>query len=186
VPRTPSHDDGPPPWDDGELAAARASAPTLQNAVPGAPPPVSAAPAVALAPTALGERWAVLVAELDRKQAVAALARELALQAELVAVDERATPPVWRLRVARESLRAAPPRDKLQAALAEHLGHALRLEVEAGAATDSPALRDAAERERRQREAEQIIHNDPVVQQLMSQFPTARIVPGSIKPHQTH
>ena len=31
-------------------------------------------------------------------------------------------------------------------------------------------------------EAEQAIRSDPVVQTLMSQFKTARIVPGSIKP----
>ena len=36
-----------------------------------------------------------------------------------------------------------------------------------GAADDTPARRDAAERERRQREAEAIIHNDPLVQELM-------------------
>jgi DNA polymerase-3 subunit gamma/tau len=44
-------------------------------------------------------------------------------------------------------------------------------------------LRAAAEAERRQIEAEQIIHNDPLVQALMAQYKTARIVPGSIKPH---
>jgi DNA polymerase III subunit gamma/tau len=36
--------------------------------------------------------------------------------------------------------------------------------------------------DRRQREAEAAIHNDPLVQELMSQFKNARIVPGSIKP----
>jgi DNA polymerase-3 subunit gamma/tau len=48
--------------------------------------------------------------------------------------------------------------------------------------TDSPARRDAAERERRQRQAESSIHSDPLVIDLMSQFKGARIVPGSIKP----
>jgi DNA polymerase-3 subunit gamma/tau len=47
---------------------------------------------------------------------------------------------------------------------------------------DSPARRDAAERERRQRQAEAAIRNDPLVLDLMSQFKSARIVPGSIKP----
>lgn len=103
------------------------------------------------------------------------------MQAELVALDEPAGR--WRLRVERESLRAIALRDKLQAALAEALGTPVALELEAGVAADSPARRDAAERERRQREAEQTIHNDPVVRELMSQFSTARIVPGSIKPH---
>jgi len=59
----------------------------------------------------------------------------------------------------------------------------LRLLVEAGVAEDSPQMRASAERERRQREAEQIIHNDPLVQALMAQYKTARIVPGSVKPH---
>jgi DNA polymerase-3 subunit gamma/tau len=88
------------------------------------------------------------------------------------------------LRVDRESLRAGPLRDKLQAALADALGIAtLRLELEGGAAQDTPAKRAAAERQRRQQEAEQIIHDDPLVQEMLAQFKTARIVPGSIKPH---
>jgi len=72
----------------------------------------------------------------------------------------------------------------VQAALADLLKQPVRLEVEgSGAATDTPALRAAAERLRRQAEAEQIIHNDPLVQTLMQQFKTARIVPGSVKFH---
>jgi DNA polymerase-3 subunit gamma/tau len=59
----------------------------------------------------------------------------------------------------------------------------LRLEVEAGKAQDSPALRESAERDRRQRQAERIIHDDPLVQQMLQRYPTARIVPGSIKPN---
>ena len=35
----------------------------------------------------------------------------------------------------------------------------------------------------KQAQAEQIIHDDPLVQALMAQYKTARIVPGSIKPH---
>jgi DNA polymerase-3 subunit gamma/tau len=74
-------------------------------------------------------------------------------------------------------------RDKLQAALSQLAGNAVRLELEPGPSEDSPALRAVAERERRQRVAEQTIHNDPHVQAQMSQYKTARIVPGSIKPH---
>ena len=104
--------------------------------------------------------------------------RELALQAQCVAIDgER-----WRLRVERESLRTPALADKLQAALAALLGAPLRLEVEAGVASDSPALREAALRERRQHEAERIIQDDPLVQSMLQQFKTARIVPGSVKP----
>jgi DNA polymerase-3 subunit gamma/tau len=88
------------------------------------------------------------------------------------------------LRVERESLRTNALRDKLQVALAEALGSAgLRIELEAGAVRDTPAKRAAAERQRRLQQAEQIIHNDPLVQEMLAQFKTARIVPGSIKPH---
>ena len=41
---------------------------------------------------------------------------------------------------------------------------------------------EAAERARRLAEAEQTIENDPLVRALMSQYKTARIVPGSVKP----
>lgn len=172
-------DDGPPPLDEDEDEPASVAAPAY--AVPAAVP-AAAVPTVVVR-TALGDRWAEAVARLNERQAVAALARELAMQAELVGLDESLSPPVWRLRVERDSLRTDALRDKLQAALVETLGTPLKLALEPGVPGDSPARRDAAERERRQREAEDIIHNDPVVRELMAQFKTARIVPGSIKPH---
>jgi DNA polymerase-3 subunit gamma/tau len=66
--------------------------------------------------------------------------------------------------------------------LAGALGHAVELELQAGTPDDSPARRDAAGRLRRQAEAEATIQSDPVVRELLSQFKSARIVPGSIKP----
>jgi DNA polymerase-3 subunit gamma/tau len=141
------------------------------------------APSPALVPTALGARWAELVRQMNDAGSISAFARELAMQAECVALDERAMPIACSLRVERESLRASAQCDKLQAALAALLGGAVRLDVQAGVAQDSPARRDAAERARRQAQAEKIIHDDPLVQALMAQYKTARIVPGSIKPH---
>ena len=99
------------------------------------------------------------------------------------AVDERAEPIGFTLRVERETLRSATNIDKLQEALARALSRPVCLQVEAGAVDDSPARREAAERSLRQAEAEQIIHDDPLVQALMAQYKTARIVPGSVKPH---
>ena len=55
-------------------------------------------------------------------------------------------------------------------------------ELDSAVPQDTPARREAAERERRQQQAEATIHNDPLVRDLMTQFKTARIVPGSIKP----
>jgi DNA polymerase III subunit gamma/tau len=174
----PAPDDVPPwmddaPPDDGFEAAPQRPAPA-SPAVPTAP---------VLEPTPLGDRWAGIVAMLVQQQAISALVRELAMQAQLVEQQDGAEP-LWRLRVERESLRATGLVDKLRTALVDALGIGpLRLEVEGGSVTDSPARRDAAERDRRQREAEDLIRNDPLVQDMLAQFPSARIVPGSIKPH---
>jgi DNA polymerase III subunit gamma/tau len=165
----------PPAWLDDVPLQIEEAAPRSASAAPAA--------AAVFAPTPLGERWVALVAMLNERQSIAALVRELAMQAQLVEQHDGAQPQ-WRLRVERESLRAAGLVDKLRGALVQALGiDTLQLDVEAGAVTDSPARREAAERERRQREAETIIRNDPLVQELLAQFPSARIVPGSIKPH---
>jgi DNA polymerase III subunit gamma/tau len=163
----------PPPWFD--------EAP-MEEAI-AAPPVIKPTPTVApLEPTPLGERWVVVVAMLNQRQAIGALVRELAMQAQLIEQRDGAQP-LWRLRVERESLRASPLVEKLRAALADALGIApLQLEAEGGAVTDSPARREAAERERAQREAEAVIHNDPLVKEMLAQFSSARIVPGSVKP----
>ena len=152
-----------------------AAAPIALSAKP------QAAPATVL-DAALGERWAALVKPLCDNGTLSALTRELALQAGLVAIDEAASPARWRLVVERDTLRAPALRDKLAAALAQALGQPIELELDAGVPEDSPARRDAAERQRRQAEAEAAIQGDPVVRELLSKFKTARIVPGSINP----
>jgi len=190
---SPAQASEPPPWldeappldDDGAVATvARPAAVQPVARAAAAPSQAPAQPAAAFERTPLGDRWAGVVASLGERGLVAALVRELAMQAELVAVQPQAEggAELWRLRVERESLRAQPLRDKLQAALASLLQPAPRIDVEAGAALDTPARREAAAREQRQREAEEIIRNDLVVRDLMAQFKTARIVPGSIKP----
>lgn len=139
-------------------------------------------PIVAFEPTELGAQWAEQVARMQRDGLIAALVRELAMQSECLACERSDQRTRWRFRVERESLRVPALRDKLQAALSAADGALHEVEIEAGAAGDSPALREAAARARALRAAEQVIHADPVVQELMAQFKTARIVPGSIKP----
>jgi DNA polymerase III subunit gamma/tau len=134
--------------------------------------------AAALLPTEEGDFWHETVAGLVGRDAVTALVRELALQSQLVGRDEGH----WMLRVERESLNQPASRERLQNALAA-AGHAVSLSVEVGPVTDSPARRIAAAAAARQRVAEEIIHSDPFVQAMMSEF-GARIVPGSIKPVQ--
>jgi DNA polymerase-3 subunit gamma/tau len=183
----PSGGDEPPPWLDDvpfeELAEPAGLEPQEDRSNEEPPRQAPSRPAAPpLVRTPLGDRWAAVVAQLNEQGAVSALVRELAMQAELVEVQPGAEGERWQLRVERESLRAATLRDKLQAALNGALQPAPQIELLAGAAQDTPARRDAAAREQRQREAEEIIRNDPVVRDLMTQFKTARIVPGSIKP----
>jgi DNA polymerase-3 subunit gamma/tau len=136
----------------------------------------AAPPATDYTPTPEGDFWLATVRELVAREAVTALVRELALQSQLVARDEGH----WMLRVERESLNQPASRDRLQAAL-RTAGHEVKLTVEVGIVTDSPARRNAAAAAARQKAAEEVILKDPFVQDLMRDF-GAKIVPGSIKP----
>ncbi len=200
-------EDEPPPWmdepppEDENSVVTVATVAAVPRVAP-APAPVSA-PATVAAPSAsvaevpadrstlplavqrtpLGDRWYALVSGLASAGSIAALVRELALQAELCDIRRVGPNEVWRLTVERDSLRTATNADKLLAALKMALGQDnLQLEAVAGVAQDSPARRDAEAAALRQFEAEQTIQGDPLVQAMLSQFRTARIVPGSIKP----
>lgn len=129
-----------------------------------------------IVPSEDGDFWYATVSSLVAKELIGALARELALQSQLVARDDDQ----WLLRIERESLGQAGSRDKLQGALAA-IGHSVKISIEIGAVSDSPARRNKQAAEARQREAEEAIHNDPLVQAMMRDF-DARIVPGSLRP----
>ncbi len=122
-----------------------------------------------------GAFWLETVQALVQAEAVTALVRELALQSQLVARDAGR----WVLRVERESLTQGGSRDRLRAALQAH-GHDVELALEVGPVKDSPARRLALAAERRQREAEQLILDDPFVQSMMRDF-GGKIVPGTLK-----
>jgi DNA polymerase III subunit gamma/tau len=136
---------------------------------------VVSAPTVVTTPE--GDVWYEVVQQLVQAEAINALVRELALQSQLVARDSD----TWMLRVERESLNSTTSRERLQAALA-NAGHAVRLTVEVGRVTDSPAKRNAAAAAAKQEAAEALILSDPYVQTLMRDF-GAKIVPGSIQPN---
>jgi len=123
-----------------------------------------------------GDFWHATVQALIAAEAINAMARELALQSQLVARDSDQ----WLLRVERESLNHPSSRDRLTAALAA-AGHPVRLAVEVGRVNDSPAKRNAAAAAQAQLAAEKIVFDDPFVQSMMREF-DAKIVPGSIKP----
>ncbi|WP_096662654.1 DNA polymerase III subunit gamma/tau [Polaromonas sp. AET17H-212] len=172
----------PLPWEDA--LPMPASALPAAPAPPPAPAPVAAPvlpPAAALVTNSpLGDVWTALVNRMVAAETIGALARELALQSELRTQADG----VWTLRVERESLNQAAAREKLQLALQAVLqdsGQAPTLVVELGPVGDSPARRNAAAAQERQRLAEETIQNDPFVQDMMRDW-GARIVPGSIKP----
>ena len=123
-----------------------------------------------------GAFWHATVQALVQSQAVTALARELALQSQLIGRDEDQ----WILRVESESLNQAGSRDRLSQAL-QDAGFAVALAVEVGRVSDSPARRNASASAERQQAAERIIHSNPLVQTWMRDF-GAKIVPGSIRP----
>jgi DNA polymerase-3 subunit gamma/tau len=183
-----SPDDGrpePPPWDDEPSGSTAPGEPFVPVDAPvdGAPEVATASIQVPQVPTTpLGDRWADTVALLQREGLIAALVRELAMQAECVAVQDDPELTVWRLRVERESLRTPAQVDRLTQALQKGLGGTMRVDVEAGVARDCPALRDQAAKASRQLAAESLIKGDPLVQRLLEQFPGARLVSGSISP----
>ena len=162
-------------------------APEVMPAAAAQPPPWVEIPAQVKPPavavrvssnTKLCDVWNQTVARLVTAEAVAALTRELALQSELCSQTDG----VWTLRVERELLNQPAAREKLQLALQTALADpALRIAVELGPVTDTPARRNTAAAIERQREAEETIHSDPFVQDMIRDW-GAKIVPGSIKP----
>ncbi|MFN3860753.1 MAG: DNA polymerase III subunit gamma/tau [Roseateles sp.] len=156
----PPPDDAPPPWMDAD------DAPSGPAGEPAAPRRIE------LRETPEGAQWAERIAGLN----LVGMTGELARQAQALAcrtVDGRE---VWTLRVERESLRAPALVAKLEAALDA------RLEIEAGVAEDSIALRTIARAHAQQRAAEALAAAHPMTRTLLAQFPSARILPGSVQP----
>ncbi|KVN06516.1 DNA polymerase III subunit gamma/tau [Burkholderia diffusa] len=130
-------------------------------------------PAIALDPVGFDGEWPALAARLPLK----GVAYQLAFNSELTAVDAT----TLKLSVPVPQYADAAQVAKLKAALADALGKAVEVAVEVGPARRTAAALDAAARAARQREAEQDIHGDPFVQQLVRDF-GARIVEGSVRP----
>ncbi|MDH6594757.1 DNA polymerase-3 subunit gamma/tau [Variovorax sp. TBS-050B] len=165
------------PWDGEAKVVAvpmRVQPPPGQRDVPR--PDEQRGPAPPIPPSEDGDFWHATVTQMVAAESIAALARELALQSQLVARDVDQ----WILRVERELLNQPSAREKLTDALAA-LGHPVKLAIEIGGVVDSPARRNKQAADERQRLAEEAIRNDPEVQMLMREF-DAKIVPGTLKP----
>ena len=172
-----------PPAVVRSVAAGAPALPVVQELplrVPAEPSPrLQARPVLLATPpvdTAEGDYWHATVQQLVDTDAISGLVRELALQSQLVAVNGSQ----WMLRVERESLNQPMGRERLRAALDTVTPNAL-LDIEIGSVADSPAKRNAAAANEKQRIAEEIIMGDPLVQSLMRDY-GAKIVPGTLKP----
>jgi DNA polymerase III subunit gamma/tau len=193
----PPASDKPPPWEDwldttdyadqeGPSSAQAFAAPpsVALRALPlrEAPEPSSrldmpraAAPAVVQA-TPEGDVWMAVVQGLLDQETITALVRELALQSQLLGRDGAQ----WQLRVERETLNHTASRERLQAALLA-AGHGdVKLNIEIGPVSDSPARRLAVKAAEKMLAAQELIQNDPLVQAMVRDF-GAKIVPGSIR-----
>ncbi|SAK73648.1 DNA polymerase III subunits gamma and tau [Caballeronia calidae] len=130
-------------------------------------------PAVPLDALGVSVEWAALAVDLPLK----GVAYQLAFNSELTACDANSVT----LAVAVQMYTDTSHVTKLKAALAEKLGRAIEVIVNVAPARRTAAALDAADRARRQQEAEQEIRQDPFVQSLIRDF-GASIVQGSIKP----
>lgn len=126
---------------------------------------------------ASGLDWPVLVKQLS----VRGVARQLAMQSELLSYEDNGQAISIRIRVPVDTLLSAGSKEKLMTALSEHLGKNVHLDTEIGATTVTAHAADVAEDAQRQRQAEQTLQEDPFVQTLMREF-GATIVPGSVRP----
>lgn len=135
-------------------------------------------PASSTAPVTVGGLdWPVLVKQLSLR----GVARQLAMQSELLSYEDNGQAISIRIRVPLDTLLSAGSKEKLMTALSEHLGKNVHLDTEIGATTVTAHAADVAEEAQRQRQAEQILQEDPFVQTLMREF-GATIVPGSVRP----
>lgn len=159
----PPPDDAPPPWMEADDAPAPVAAAAREPEAPRR---------AELRETPEGAQWAERIAALN----LVGMTGELARQAQALGCASADGREVWTLRVERESLRAPALVSKLEAALDA------KLDIEVGVAEDSIALRTVARAEAQQRAAEDLATQHPMTRTLLSQFPSARILPGSVQP----
>jgi DNA polymerase-3 subunit gamma/tau len=175
-PATTGGSSGPAPAPARADAASPAAEPGVSASVEPAVTPQAAPPSD---PAAAGEisDWNRTVVALGLR----GLAGELGANTVLLGVEDDRV----RLALAPENahLGGERYRKRLEEALGEHLGRAVRVELsqEVPAGTETPADTERRHSEERRRQAEQAIADDPVVQALQERF-GARVEAGSVHP----
>ena len=149
---------------------------TVPAPVPKAPVIERAAPAPKSFAGDSGDDWNATVARL----ALSGLAKELALNCELRALEEGRC--LLRLPSTKGHLQMKPSPERLQQALSEYFGRPLVLKIELGdPSSETPAEQAGRQRQARQADAEAAIEQDMFVQEAISSL-DASIVKSSIKP----
>ncbi len=123
-----------------------------------------------------GEDWHALAAGLP----LSGLSKQLADNCEFQSWDGRELH--LRLDPGCAGIRVGPAEQKLVRVLKERLGDEVRVQItEASPQTETPAQRGQRHRAERQRQAEQAVADDPMVQALQDTF-DASLVEGSVRP----
>ena len=126
--------------------------------------------------------WADLVMQLIASEAIKTMTQQLALQSQLVSKGDVN----WTLRVESPSLNSAANIDKLQIAICAALADtdanavAVQLAVEIGPVTDTPVRRNQALARQRQAQADELVNNDPFVQDMVRNW-GGKVVAGSTR-----
>ena len=170
-------------------AGGRVSRPQAQPAAKPSPPPAASNPseqAPAAKPAASRPaktaqvqdpaQWDQFVAGLE----LGGITRQLANHCVFQSWDGEAL--CLLLDEAHRHLRVGQSESRLQAAIAEAVGSALKLKItEAVPESETPAMRQAREQQERQRQAEAQMSNDPLVREMEEHF-SARLVSDSVRP----
>ena len=160
--------DGAPAKAAPAPAAAKTAAPAI--------PPASTAPSRPAAAQAFGGDWATLARALPLSGAPKQLAHNAELQGFADSMVDLVIPKGMAY------LAGNAYRDKLQAALEQHLGRPMRVKVSVGETRGaSAAAKDAGERAARQSEAAQTMQGDRFVQDLVSMF-DGKVIEPSVRP----
>lgn len=168
-------EDEEPPLGDDDYYEADAYLDALESQAPAAAAVVE--PALAALPaTGLAAEWLDLFPRLG----VSGMTGSIAANCTLVAVEGD----TWRLHLdpAQSALFNATQQQRLNDALNQYHGRALKLEIELRKPEqETPAQAGSRKRQERQRRAEAAIQADPLVQQMVQQF-AAVIRDGTIEP----
>ena len=125
---------------------------------------------------AAGSRWSEIISQLDVTGLVSQLAQNCTL------IKQTKDEIVLKLEQTFSNLLNPANQDKLSVALNQHFGVPVRLQIDLGVnELDTPAMMQKKEEISRQKQAEQMILDDPMVKSLQAVF-GAEVQAGSVQP----